>query len=381
MPRLRIAGPGVSIPTSRSSTTARSARARSRCSRPSARWRDRMEAEPVRFLGRSLQVAARRRARRRSAVPRRGPGGLAFVPNATTGVSTVLDSLRFEPGDELLTTDHEYNATLNALRTVARRDGAPSRRSPASRSRSAARTRSSRRSSTAVTPRTRLALISHVTSPTALVLPIDRDRPRARPARGVDTLVDAAHAPGMVQRRRRRRSAPAYWTGNGHKWLCGPKGSAVLWVRADRRDRDPPAGRVARRERAAAGRPGSRFRLEFDWTGHGRPDGRTLALADAIDWIGGRSDAGRLAGDHGREPRPGDRRPGRRWRRRSGSSRRRPDSMTRLDGGAAAPRTASTMTPPTRSIGRSSRTMGSRSRSRLAGRGRPVRPAPNRPRA
>ena len=85
-------------------------------------WRDRLEAEPVRFLtgdlGGLLDTA-------RVAVGRflgADPEGLAFVPNATTGVNTVLQSLRFQRGDELLTNDHEYNATINAMRAVAARE-------------------------------------------------------------------------------------------------------------------------------------------------------------------------------------------------------------------------------------------------------------------
>ena len=87
-------------------------------------WRERMEAEPVRFLDRELEP---RLDDVRNEVGRflsADPEGIAFVPNATTGVSTVLASLRFEPGDELLAGDHEYNATLNAMRAAAERDGA-----------------------------------------------------------------------------------------------------------------------------------------------------------------------------------------------------------------------------------------------------------------
>jgi isopenicillin-N epimerase len=242
-------------------------------------WRERLEAEPVRFLTDDLPGLL---DEARGAVGRflgADPEGLAFLANVTTGINAVLQSLRFEPGDELLTDDHEYNATINAMRAVATRDGAsvviakvpfpiagPAEALDAILA--------------AVTPRTRLAVVSHVTSPTALIFPIEALVAELA-HRGVDTLVDGAHAPGMVPVSVDALGA-AYWTGNGHKWLCGPKGTAVLWVREDRRDRVHPLVVSHGANAPLAGR--TRFWHEFDWMGTVDPTG-WLALPAAIDWM------------------------------------------------------------------------------------------------
>lgn len=247
-----------------------------------AAWRDRIEADPVRFFSRELEGHLDAARMTLGGFLRGDHEGIAFVPNATSAVSTVLGSLRFAPGDELLTTNHEYNATINALAAAARRDGArvviarvPFPVAGAGEVVEAVLA--------AVTDRTRFALISHVTSPTALVFPI-ADIVRELDRRGVDTLVDAAHAPGMVAVEIDSLGA-AYWTGNGHKWLCGPKGSAILWVRADRRAAIHPlvVSHGANDPRPDAGGR-SRFRLEFDWPGTVDPT-PYLAAADAVSLV------------------------------------------------------------------------------------------------
>lgn len=249
-----------------------------------ARWRARLEADAVRFMDDELPGVLAAARRTMGAFLRADPEGLAFIPNATTGVSTVLRSLSFRPGDELLATDHEYNATLNALRATAERDGARVviARIPFP---PAGADDIVERIVGAVTPRTRLALLSHVTSPTALVLPVAAIV-RELAGRGVETLVDAAHAPGMIPVDVDRLGA-AYWTANGHKWLCGPKGSAVLWVREDLRAAIRPlvVSHGANDPRSRDGRA-SRFRLEFDWPGTIDPS-PYLAMADAIDLVAG----------------------------------------------------------------------------------------------
>ena len=242
-------------------------------------WRDRLEREPVTFLDRELEGHLDHARDALGAFLGADPEGLAFVPNATTASNAVLRSLRFEPGDELLTSDHEYNATLNTIRNAADRDGArmviAALPFPTSGDEEIVEAVLA-----AVTPRTRLAILSHVMSPTGLVLPIERIV-RELEARGIDTLVDGAHAPGMVPLALDALGA-AYYTGNGHKWLCGPKGAAFLWVRADRRERIHPTTISHGANATRTDRP--RFRLEFDWVGTGDPTA-ALTLPAAIDWM------------------------------------------------------------------------------------------------
>lgn len=236
------------------------------CPRPvlqaQAELRDRMEHNPAQFFEGALP-ALLDHAREQLAdfIGARSAGDLAFVPNVTSGVNTVLRSLVFARGDELLMTNHGYKAVDTALDFVAQRSGAIKRvvavPFPISGSDAVIEAVLG-----AVNSRTRLVVIDHVTSPTGLVFPIERLVAELS-ARGVDTLVDGAHAVGMLPLGLDDVGA-AYYTGNCHKWLCAPKGAAFLWVRRDRQEGLRPLN-ISRAKSPFYGP--TPFRLEFGWTG------------------------------------------------------------------------------------------------------------------
>lgn len=227
--------------------------------------RDQLEREPVRFFMRELPALLDEARGALASFLGAEPEGTVFVRNATQGVAAVLASCRFEPGDELLTTNHVYGACRNALSFHAERAGArvvvADVRFPLESPDQVVAAIEA-----CVSPKTKLALIDHITSPSGLIFPIAQIVARLR-ERGVETLVDGAHAPGMVPLQLEALGA-AYYTGNLHKWVCAPKGAAFLYVRQDKRDTTHPAiishGRSSTRAR-------SRLLEEFDWVGTDDP--------------------------------------------------------------------------------------------------------------
>lgn len=256
------------------------------CPRPvlaaQQQWRDRLEQQPLKFLGREIEALLDQARVELAAFVGADPLDLAFIPNATTGVNTVLRSLMptWEPGDELLTTNHEYNACRNALNYAAATSGArvvvaelplpveaPEQIVEAVLAK--------------VSNSTRLVLLDHISSQTALVFPI-ATLIQALSDRGIPTLIDGAHAPGMVPLHLRELGA-TYYTGNCHKWLCAPKGSAFLYVQ---RDQQPQIRPLTISHGANANRDDrSRFHLEFDWMGTPDPSAY-LSVPTAIQLMG-----------------------------------------------------------------------------------------------
>jgi isopenicillin-N epimerase len=246
------------------------------------RWGERIERNPNRFMAReALDSIAWARARLSEFVGA-DPEAVAFVRNATAGVNAVVQSLAFDAGDRVVLTDHAYNACRNALDAVAVRHGLELVTVPIPlpvTGPEAVRDRVLE----AVTPDTRLLLLDHVTSQTALVFPVEEIVPLVEEM-GVPVLVDGAHAPGMVPLDLDRLGA-SFYAANLHKWVCAPRGSGFLHVRSDRRDGIVPPAISHGWNDDSPDR--SRFHKLFDWTG---TDDLTawLSVPAALEALAGR---------------------------------------------------------------------------------------------
>ena len=241
--------------------------------------RTRIEANPTRFFlegeyQESLDESRRVVARFVGA----DDAGLVFVTNATAGVNSVLRALEpsLSPGDEILVTDHEYNACANAAAVSASRAGAVVTTAAVpfpleDRSEVVEAVLS------AVTDRTRVLLIDAVTSATGLVMPIAELAAQLEP--DVRVLVDAAHAPGMIDFDVTQLGA-SYVTANCHKWMCSAKGAAFLWVRPDRREGLHHAV-ISHGYNGGWPSGGGHLHAQFDWTGTHDPTA-WLTVPDAL---------------------------------------------------------------------------------------------------
>ena len=194
-------------------------------------WQLRLERQPVQFILNELPAHLAQARAALGAYVNAPADDLVYVPNATFGVNVVARSLALGPGDEVLATDHEYGACDNVWRFLSLKRGFAYVRQPI-----ALPVQSPQaivdQFWQGVTARTRLIFISHITSPTALRLPVEAICARAREA-GILTLIDGAHAPGQIPLDMAALGADFY-TGNAHKWLCSPKGSAFLYTRPER---------------------------------------------------------------------------------------------------------------------------------------------------
>lgn len=266
-------------------------------------WRDRLERQPVLFLGREVLDLLRESM----GVLADYLGGqrqdMVFVHNATYGVNVVARSLEriLQPGDEVLGTDHEYGACSNAWYAACTRSGARYIEHPLPMP-------DGDEGAVAfadldayadlfwqgVTPRTKVIFLSHITSPTAIQFPIEQIVARARAA-GIISVIDAAHAPGQLDLNLDALGADFY-TGNCHKWLCSPKGAAFLHARREVQHLLAPLSYSWGSEPHRNINTGNDFQDALIWAGTDDPS-MYLAVADAVrfqqehDWASVRAEA------------------------------------------------------------------------------------------
>lgn len=193
-------------------------------------WQRRLERQPVHFIVNELLDHLSWARGKLSEYIHAHPNDIVFIPNATFGVNLVARSLSFGEGDEILTTNHEYGACENAWEFICRKRGASYLRQPIHLP-----VRSKKEVIEqfweGVTRRTKLIFISHITSPTALRMPVEEICQRARQL-GILTFIDGAHTPGQIPLDLEVIEADFY-TGNCHKWMLSPKGSAFLYTRPE----------------------------------------------------------------------------------------------------------------------------------------------------
>jgi len=189
-----------------------------------------LESEPVEFLGRRLNDLMRVPREAVAAELGSAPTNIAAVINATSGLNIVAQSLPLKPGDQILTTDHEYSALEKTWAYVCRKTGAEVVvvKVPMPLVSEAAFTEAL---IDGMTDRTRVLFLSHITSPTALRFPIERSIAEAR-KRGIWSVIDGAHTPGHIPLSLDALGADFY-SGNCHKWMMTPKGSAFLHARPE----------------------------------------------------------------------------------------------------------------------------------------------------
>lgn len=233
--------------------------------------RDEMEREPIEFLGRSWPARIAALRQQVAAFVGARPAGLVFVPNATMGIETILGAFDWKAGDEIVFADHGYNAVRQAICRLERTAGVKFVAAKIPFPLDSAE-QISQAFVAAISAKTRLVIVDHITSPTAIILPVEaivaacRDRETA-------VAVDGAHAPGMLPLDIEGIGADFY-TGNLHKWVCAPKGAGLLWVAERWRENTHP--------KVISHGFGGGFLAEFDWTGTDDPTA-WLAVPAAIE--------------------------------------------------------------------------------------------------
>jgi isopenicillin-N epimerase len=244
-------------------------------------WQRRLELQPVLFLSRESDMLLKNSRAVLGKYVNADADDLVYIPNATHGVNIIAHSFPLRPGDEILTSDHEYGACDYAWEFICERAGAKYVRCNVPLP---VRTEAevADRIWQSVTPRTRIIYLSQITSPTALRLPVEEICRRARAA-GILTVIDAAHSPGQIPLDLRAMDADILF-GNCHKWMMAPKGAGFLYVRRELQARIQPFVVSWGTHPTAETTTGSRFIDILQWTGTNDPSA-ALAVPAAIRFM------------------------------------------------------------------------------------------------
>lgn len=237
-----------------------------------------LESQPMDFLIRTAPIALEESARKLAALLQCSEGNLAFVPNATEGMNIIAKNVCLAAGDEVLLTDHEYGAVVRIWGKTCQKVGA--------------RTVLARLPQplddphevvealfSAVTEKTKLIVVSHVTSPTAVILPVREICQRAR-ERQIEVAIDGPHAPAMIDVNLNSIDCD-YYCASTHKWLCAPFGTGFLYVRSKHKQGLEP--NTVSWGRSLQGAP-PRWTDEFHWPGTFDPTGY-LTVPTAIQFL------------------------------------------------------------------------------------------------
>ena len=259
-------------------------------------WLDRLENQPVLFLGREMPELLYTARAELGLYLNAGAKDLAFIPNSTYGVNIVARSVKLGPGDQILTSDHEYGACDNCWEFICKKTGASY----------------IHQSITlpiqsdqfivdefwrGVGPQTKVIYLSMITSPTAVRMPVEKICELAR-EQGILSIIDAAHAPGQILVDLQSLGADIVF-GNCHKWMLGPKGSAFLYVRPEIQEIIEPLVVSWGYRTTPETTTGSRFIDILQWTGT-NDNAAYLGIPSAIqfmqdyDWSSVRLESNRL---------------------------------------------------------------------------------------
>lgn len=244
-------------------------------------WQRRLERQPVLFLGREFNSIIQEARLALGSYLNAEADDLVFIPNATHGANIIARSLDLGPGDEILTTDHEYGACDFTWEFVCKASGAHYIRHsiplPVSTPGEIVQ-----RFLAGITPQTKAVYLSHITSSTAMRLPVEQICQGAR-AKGVLSIIDAAHSPGQIPVDLQQLGADVAF-GNCHKWMLAPKGSAFLYVRREVQKIIQPLIVSWGYEAAPEFTTGSRFVDLLQWTGT-RDPAAALTVPAAIRFM------------------------------------------------------------------------------------------------